>query len=179
MHYWRLMRTGDVGANTPHRAAPIADRFWGNVDVGDADACWEWRGYVNPDGYGRVRDDDGKLAGTHRVAYRLEHGSVPNSQTGDLRVLHHCDNPPCCNPAHLYLGTQKDNARDRSQRGRGGGSKIAGERNPSAKLTQAQVNEIRRRIDAGLGYGDRKRLCEEFGIGTSTFHRIQHGHNWR
>ena len=82
--------------------------FWDNVDVGSDDECWPFNGVLDQDGYGRWY---GKAA--HRIAFSLEHGEPDNL------VLHHCDNPPCCNPRHLYDGTQQENVRDREVRGRG------------------------------------------------------------
>lgn len=182
-HYSRLQRWGDVRADLPLGGPSFEDRFWAKVDRRGADECWLWTASCSVDGYGRLslggtgRRGRARLGFAHRVAYALEHGSVPSTTT-TTRVLHTCDNPPCCNPAHLYLGTQEDNARDRSQRGRDGGSMRRGELNGSAKLTRAQVDEIRRRADEGLAYGERKALCEEFGIASSTFHRIVRRTHW-
>ena len=88
-------------------------RFWDKV-VRRRSGCWEWIGTRNrKGGYGRLKFG-GKMAMAHRVAKELATGIAP----GDLCVLHHCDNPPCVNPAHLYFGTRADNARDCVSRGR-------------------------------------------------------------
>jgi len=183
-HYSRLQRWGDVRPDLPFGGLSFGERFWAKVDQRGENECWPWMASCTAGGYGQVAlGGTGKrgrsLTGyAHRVAYGLANGSVPSTSTA-LRVLHHCDNPPCCNPAHLYLGTQKDNARDREARGRGGGAKMRGEDNYSAKLTRAQVDEIRRRADEGLAYGGRKALLEEFGIGSTTFYRIVRRTHWR
>lgn len=77
--------------------------------------CWEWSGRKNPDtGYGQTREGD-RVVGAHRVAWAIANGAIP----GGLWVLHTCDNRPCCNPDHLYLGDALKNADDRDSRGRG------------------------------------------------------------
>lgn len=92
---------------------PFIHRFWRKVDTGEHDRCWEWQGGKNPKGYGRVKRA-GSHESTHRVAYELHNGEGP----GDLFVCHHCDNPPCANPSHLFLGTQSDNMVDAVEKGR-------------------------------------------------------------
>ena len=91
---------------------PASDRFWEKVAKGEG--CWEWQGARDPHGYGRFQVVTGTTQKANRFAYELTNGPVP---TG-LYVLHHCDNPPCVNPAHLYAGTQRDNVRDMVARGR-------------------------------------------------------------
>jgi hypothetical protein len=92
----------------------VTDRFWSKVDrSGGPDACWPWMAYRNRDGYGSFRVDD-HTESAHRVAWVEENGPVPEG----MDVLHHCDNPPCCNPRHLFLGTAADNARDSVAKGR-------------------------------------------------------------
>ena len=78
--------------------------------------CLEWTGYTNKDGYGHI-SFNGKSIGTHRVAWELIHGPIPPG----MKVLHHCDNPPCCEAEgtdHLFLGTQADNMADMAAKGR-------------------------------------------------------------
>ena len=97
------------------RRRPLAERFWEKVDrSGGPGSCWPFGGSRSGKGYGRL-----SVPGTHgetasRVAYRMSVGEL-----GDLQVPHKCDNPPCCNPDHLFLGTPLDNMRDMAAKGRG------------------------------------------------------------
>ena len=86
------------------------ERFWDRVDKKGPDECWEWFGQKNPKGYGYVKP----YGLTHRFSYELHTGEKP----GELFVCHSCDNPPCVNPAHLWLGTVTDNQRDAKAKGR-------------------------------------------------------------
>jgi hypothetical protein len=93
-------------------------RFWRLVAVGADHECWPWTGAKNSKGYGRFKVER-RLLCAHRVAVHLtcdDPSALANPKT---LVLHQCDNPPCCNPAHLRLGTASDNAREMMQRGRG------------------------------------------------------------
>ena len=92
-------------------------RFWTHVDQSNGpDACWPWTAYRDRGGYGRmgIGGQPSRLALSHRVAWEIAHGPIP----AGLIVCHHCDNPSCCNPAHLFLGGQRDNMRDSAAKGR-------------------------------------------------------------
>lgn len=131
-------------------------RFWQSVRIGAQTECWEWTGSRETGGYGHFRVA-GKLARTHRFSWQLHFGPIPK---GSL-VCHHCDNPPCVRPDHLFLGTDLDNNHDMIRKGRqrkaigdaNGMRKrpsiFAGERHPRAKLSDAQAAEIRRRYASG------------------------------
>jgi hypothetical protein len=98
--------------------------FWDRIDrSGGPDACWPWCdrwGFRNgPYKYGRLSLPGGKQILAHRLAYELAHGPIPPGHV----IRHRCDNPPCCNPAHLLSGTHGDNVRDMFSRGRGRGQK--------------------------------------------------------
>jgi hypothetical protein len=110
------------------------ERFMNFVPEARSDECWEWQSVRNRRGYGKFWLN-GRTDLAHRVSYELHNGPIP---AGDL-VRHTCDNPPCVNPAHLLVGSRKDNARDAVERGQ----YLRGEDNPRAKLTAEQVCEIR------------------------------------
>ena len=92
----------------------LASRFWKNVTKAGADECWLWQGTCNSvTRYGQIVRD-GKKVYAHRVAYELTHGSIPDGHF----VCHRCDNPPCCNPSHLFSGTASENVLDAVGKGR-------------------------------------------------------------
>src|ERR1019366_3384667 len=118
----------------------VADRFWLNV-AKSKDGCWLWTASVDSGGYGVF--DTGRRS--HRYSWELHHGPIPPSDGLIVTcVCHHCDNPRCVRPDHLFLGTQGDNMRDMAEKGRG--ARHAGESNPRAKLTAAIVRSIRARV---------------------------------
>ncbi len=96
----------------PKAGTPPFARLWGRCTLNAASGCWEFTGRLNADGYGSLRFAD-RMEKAHRVAWWLTHG-----HPGDLHVCHQRDNPPCCNPAHLFLGTNRDNMIDRQSKGR-------------------------------------------------------------
>jgi hypothetical protein len=89
------------------------ERFWSNVNIKDDAECWEWRGVAGTDKYGMTHWREKDWA-THRIAWTLTNGEIPSG----LLVCHHCDNPPCVNPKHLFLGTDMDNMQDMIKKGR-------------------------------------------------------------
>lgn len=139
-------------------------RFWNKVQK--TDSCWNWTGATTY-GYGvmgRGRSDEGIMR-AHRFSWELHIGPIPNG----LWVLHHCDNPSCVNPEHLFLGTQTDNMQDASRKGRLNVSKGAGEANVRAKLTWGKVFAIREARVAGSTF---QRIADAFGISNSQAQRV-------
>jgi hypothetical protein len=142
--------------------------FWENTIPEPNTGCWLWMGCVNRDGYGGIRVD-GRTLGTHRFAALLTFGPIPDG----LVVMHRCDNPPCVNPAHLRLGTDSDNARDKAVKGRAWGH--SGAEHPRAKLTPGQVEDARRRRDAGEML---KVIAKDLNIHPDTLSRAIRGMTW-
>src|SRR6516164_4404309 len=128
--------------------------------------CWEWTGYRQSAGYGQI-EIDGKRWLTHRLSWALHHD---NEEPGDL-ILHHCDNKPCCNPAHLYEGTHADNWADAVARGRHTGDiPIEHKRKPRVrKLTHDQVKEI------AASTGPLAATAERYGCSVVTVSNIRRG----
>ena len=152
----------------------LAERFWPKVDrSGGPDACWPWTAFRLPWGYGQIGEGPagGRHLYAHRVAWELTNGPIP----AGLLALHRCDNPPCCNPAHLFLGTNRDNTADMDQKGRRGEHHPVGSLNGRAVLTLEMAAEIRRLHEMGVPYSQ---LVRRFGVGKSTISRVVRGENW-
>jgi hypothetical protein len=144
---------------------PARNRFWGRVDRGAPDECWPWLGKTSP--YGTIRErKESTLA--HRMAYELANGPIPASAV----VRHTCDNPPCCNPAHLLVGTHADNSHDAVVRGR----TARGERVASSRLKAVQVIEIRRLRREGWTQVE---LAERFNVGRMAIRGVISGKTWQ
>lgn len=168
---------------TPKQAAFVAeylvdvDRFWSRVDKAGPDACWIWMGTKDHQGYGRFHIGKARSANmlAHRIAYGLTHGELAEA------VCHHCDNPPCCNPHHLFGGTRADNIADMVGKGRHGLSNnpaaaARGERHGSAKLTDKDVMAIRSSYaDGGV---TQRSLAAQFSVCQRTVTRIVNNIGW-
>ncbi len=128
--------------------------FWSNVIPISRNACWLWNGTRHGDGYGHFKVD-GHTEKAHRVAYELTFGEIP----AGMLVCHSCDNPPCINPVHLFLGTDADNVHDRVQKGRSAG-----------KVSLAQAAEIRSLYASGQM--TQAAVGRRFGIGQDSVSRI-------
>jgi hypothetical protein len=128
--------------------------------------CWLWTGYRRADGYGSIHS--GKKIRAHRAVYEAFRGPVAS----ELELLHTCDNPACCNPDHLVPGTHAENMRDMANKFRS----TKGESNPKAKLTAAQVEEIRRKHNSGI---PQKSLAAEYSVCNQTISLIVNNKIWR
>lgn len=142
-----------------------AEKFWSKVDVKGPDDCWLWKGPLHPCGDAQWYWK-GRLTLVHHVAFEIETGYDMQTRkrvagAGAIVLRHTCDNPPCCNPRHLLLGTQLDNIRDKVQRNRC---------LKWTKLPDRVVVAIREKFSAG-GI-TRKELADEFQICPSWIGRI-------
>ena len=151
-------------------------RFWSKVDrSGGPDACWPWLSYKNRRGYGRFHFAKHHVP-AHRLAYELIHGPLDQH----LVCCHRCDNPPCCNPAHLFGGTHRDNIQDAVAKGRWHHRTPPrlrpDQRHWRAQLTETQVREIRRRIAAGEAQKD---LAAAFGVHRCCISDLHLGRTYR
>lgn len=138
--------------------------------VKERNGCWEWSGFRDRAGYGHFKFN-GKMPGAHRVSYVLFNGPIVKS----LHVLHQCDNPPCVNPAHLFLGTPSDNALDSVRKGRWASK--SGFRNGRARLTIQKAKEIELAYNPRNGMSAPK-VAAKFSISASHVYNILHGRHW-
>lgn len=146
------------------------DRFWSKVDTtGD---CWEWLAHrKKPYFYGQFTLRKGVFVGAHTVSYALTHdGVIPPG----FHVCHHCDNPPCVRPDHLFLGTPRDNALDSVRKGRANRSR--GENHRCARLTEADVREIRA---TPIPWGQQPVIAARYGIRVNSLQKVIYGQTWR
>lgn len=154
---------------------PLA-RYQEKVDVQGPDDCWEWNAARFEKGYGAFRLGD-RQTKAHRTGYELLVGPIPEG----YYVCHTCDNPPCQNPRHWFLGTTGDNARDREAKGRGAGARnlrvvhMRGETNGAAKLTEDDVRQIRSEQKRGVL---QKELAERFGVSRAAICLIINRKHW-
>jgi hypothetical protein len=148
----------------PARRCGVVERFWSKVDK--SGECWTWTG-AKLGAYGGFHMN-GKVIGSHRVAYTLAHGEIPDG----YHVLHRCDNPVCVNPDHLFTGTPKVNMADKVQKNR----QRKGERVPGHRLTEHDVAEIRDRFAKGESKAS---LARRYEVGWSTIRDVVCGVTWR
>ncbi len=172
----------------PRLTARVRERFWAHVVKAAPDDCWRWIGAtlgVDGTGYGQCRLDDMTRVYAHRLAVLLDGRSFTPEAPW---ALHSCDNPTCCNPAHLRPGSKRANARDMVERGRA----LTGERAPfrrhpescprgeahcRAKLTERQAQNIRKRFSAG-GV-TMAELARKYRMSYTAIRRIVRGLTWK
>jgi len=145
------------------------ERVWEKVDIPHGGfGCWEWDASRTSQGYGRFSLDK-KMVLVHRLIYEMVNGPIPDG----LCVCHHCDNPPCVNPSHLFIGTNADNVRDRDEKGRTSSRK--GSDNTQAKLTEGNVKDIRTRLTEGETTASVARM---FGVSQRNIRKIGNHKVW-
>lgn len=148
----------------------VESRLLAGVRHNPATGCWEWLGTREAGWYGDMSVPGCGRVRTHRLSYLLFCGPFPD----DLFVCHKCDNPPCVNPAHLFLGTHGDNMRDAARKGRYGARR--GESAPKCKITEADVLRIRESFAAGVPRAD---IAAEFGLDDTSITSIATGRVWK
>jgi len=142
-------------------------RFWSKVEK--SDGCWMWRGYVSPLGYGKFVVNKCNRS-VHRISWYLANGPIPDWAD----ICHHCDNPACVNPAHLFAGTARDNILDMERKGRSRHPR--GQQNGRNKLSEDDVRRIRNLVASGMtGY----RVSQVVGISPGVVWAIHNKRIWR
>lgn len=150
----------------------LIERFWRYVRADGPEGCWLWTGATASCGYGKLNINRRSVR-AHRIAYELLVGPIPE---GHL-VLHKCNNPACCNPAHLTTGSHKDNTAYMMQCGRQRNRVFRGMDHARAKLTDDQVRAIR--IDYDAGTTSIAQLAVQYHISESQCGRIVHRESWK
>lgn len=145
------------------QSGSLHDRFFSRFVKIDS-GCWQWRAHTDKDGYG-VLPGDRQNTRAHRLSYEIHNGQIPDG----LIVCHHCDNPGCVNPDHLFVGTQKDNAQDALKKRR----HYVGEKNGRSKLTKENVKEI---LHSSL---NGQQLADKFDVTRQTINKVRRGETWQ
>lgn len=144
------------------------DCFWEKVSKGES--CWLWKGALTNNRYGQFGHRSAPSRYAHRVSYELHFGPP-----GNLFVCHHCDNPSCVRPDHLFLGTAADNTSDMMKKNRNGHGRLAGSSHGNSKLTEQQVLEIRDRSLSGQSY---REIAQMYKVTKSNIAAIVNRKTW-
>lgn len=177
MHYTRWKRGASLDKREERRGLCLSERFWQYIDVGDWDACWEWTGSRHKQGYGQfvLYEPSKRNVLAHRMAWE-QFWRRPLRQW----ALHQCNNPPCCNPLHIYDGTPAQNTADSVAAGTYSllpGGKAVGEAAGNAKLTDQAVRDIRRRY--AEGGVSQQQLADEYGVNQTKISDVVRRRTWR
>jgi hypothetical protein len=142
----------------------IDARYLAKVQKGTPEDCWPWTAARTPKGYGLFRDEFGVLRSATRWAYERFIGPIAD----DMDLCHTCDNPPCHNPKHWWIGSRSENLSDMYAKGRGTRPLLVGENHANSKLTNAQRAEIQRRRPTTT----LRSLADEYGVSLPTIDRV-------
>lgn len=157
-HYKRQWYCGSTKVSRPCYHEPLHKKFWRYVEK--TDSCWLWKGRLDKDGYGTIKDGRSTKR-AHRVSFEMHFKSLSKNKM----VLHKCNNPSCVNPDHLYQGDQYDNMKDRVD----SGNYLFGENHFNAKISDTDVLKIKEHA------GTYKQIAAEFDISPSQVGNIKRG----
>jgi hypothetical protein len=166
----QLASRGRTSPLAGKRKLTLEECFWPKVDKRGTDECWIWIGARETNGYGILanRSERGVVK-AHRLSYELHFGKFDPQ----MEVCHHCDNPPCVNPSHLFLGTHLDNMRDRSVKQRT--HRHMGSANGRSRLTHEAVQTVRAMYESGCSQAA---IAKQFGVTQSQVSRVVRGVHW-
>lgn len=158
-----------IPRSSSHKFCSWPCNVWAKIDrSGGADACWPWLGDYSRGGYGIfLHSENDAPRSAHRAAYVSVCGPIP----AHLSACHHCDNRPCCNPRHIFIGTPKDNMADMISKGRS--NHVCGERAGPAKFTADIVRAIRAAV------GTLSSIGKTFGVSKQNVHHIRSRRTWK
>jgi len=162
----------------PGRPANTPEVLWSKVDKRSEDECWEWLGYKNNEKYGRVMINDRSYY-AHRVIYNLAYPNTitlnaPKSTDDYGFLLHTCDNPSCCNPKHLFVGTHLDNMKDKVAKGRS--ADFSKDKGPRCKLSMSQAREARALRKDGMSI---PQLMARFNLSRASMKTLLRGDSYK
>lgn len=164
-------RAQDAGGG---RAPNTKERILSLVEVRDPDECWPWKGAMGDKGYGRFQRL-GKTYYAHRVVFAITYpGSISWEGDGETSVCHRCDNPPCCNPSHLFLGSHAENMADKVAKGRQ--PRFTSTSSPRAKLTAEDVSWMRIQKKYGA---TKKALASLYDVSEATVSGALYGRHYK
>lgn len=149
----------------------IKSYFSERVSVDQETGCWNWKLRLDKGGYGIIGLRQYRDKRTHRVSYQIYNGEIP----AGMVVMHSCDNPRCCNPDHLSVGTNMENMADSKNKGRGGAYWFRGEENPKSILCAESVRRIRAMAAAGAKSKD---IAKAIGCGKTLAKLVADGKRW-
>lgn len=166
------VRTSRIKYIRGHKKTDLIGRFWEKVRRSSKNACWVWTAsrLKASGGYGQIRTAGAgsKMIKAHRLSWIIHNGPIP---TG-MCVLHRCDNPPCVNPRHFFLGTNVENTEDSVMKGR----RAKGERIARATTTARQAREVKRRRKDGQKSSE---IARELGLTKDVVYQIVRGRTWK
>jgi HNH endonuclease len=154
------LRKGYKPAPKPKKDKNYEWKFWNKVNRTDPSGCWIWKGTKDKDGYGRFKYNSKRIM-AHRIAYLFTHGYLPS----DARVCHACDNTSCCNPHHLFLGSDSDNIIDC----------IIKKRHSNCKLSVDEISPIKNAIYNGSSVKD---VAEKYNVSQVTIYNVLNEATW-
>jgi len=174
-YYWR--KKNGEGPRPPGKPANTPEVLWSKVDKKTENECWNWMGLKNEQGYGRVQINEYSYY-AHRVIFDLVNPGViqwnaPRNSSESGFLLHTCDNPSCCNPKHLFVGTHADNMADKAAKGRS--PDYTGDKGPRCKLSMSQAQEIRELRKQGVSA---RELSKQYGISLPSIKTLLAGKSY-
>ena len=147
----------------------IESRFWSKVNKLSPEECWPWIGAKSSWGYGNFRFRK-KPWPAHRVVWVLNHGEIPKG----MYICHKCDNPPCCNPDHLFMGTPKENTADMFNKGYNH-NHLRGSNHPLARFNENEILEIKKLLHHGV---KQTHIARMFNTRQSHISKIKRNEIW-
>lgn len=175
---YALRKKNGEGPRPPGRPANTNDVLWSKVEKRGEDECWNWIGYKNAGGYGRVQINEWQYY-AHRVIFNLVNPGVidlkaPKQTDEKGFLLHTCDNPSCCNPKHLWVGTHRDNMEDKVKKNRQ--KKFPSDTGPRCRLTMQQAREVRQLRKEGISA---RELAKRYGLSLPSIKTLLRGDSYK